>query len=251
MSEIISRRNALIKQFRFPGDFIVVEGVKLISEALDCGFVPKASLLTEKAIKKYSQLYTRLYGTVSVITDAIAEYISDTSTPQGVFAMFGRKELYPDYKSSAHIMLLDCIQDPGNVGAIIRSCEAFGFGGVFLSEDSADIYNPKVIRASAGSVFRQPTHKEKLTTVIPLLRKAGYALYSSAIDKNAVSLREIDFSGKSAIVIGNEGAGVSQEVSDLCDRSLYIPIQGAESLNAGVAAGIICYEIKRKSNFVL
>ena len=238
---IKSRQNSLVKQFRTPGDLFVIEGAKLVSEALLAGFTPKAALFTEKAQKQYEELFTRL--SAYIVSDDISEYISDTKSPQGVFAMFSRREAELDFKLMSRVVMLDCVQDPVNVGAIIRSCEAFGIGGVVLSNDSADMYSPKVMRASAGSVLRQPCKKEGLTDVIPRLKEEGYTVYASALCGDAVNLRENSFFGKVAVVIGNEGKGVSAKVLELCDKKLYIPISGAESLNAGVAAGIICYEL--------
>ncbi|MCL1789418.1 MAG: RNA methyltransferase [Oscillospiraceae bacterium] len=231
---ITSRQNDLIKQFKKPGESIVIEGVKLITDALDAGLSLQYLLFTEKNKNRL-----KIPGTV--ISDDLSEYISDTKTPQGIFAMFERRERHVDFKKAKRIILLDCVQEPGNVGAILRSCEAFGFDGVFLSENSADVYSPKVFRASAGSVLRLPIQKKPLTEIIPLLKKSGFFIYASALDENAVSLNQLDISEKTAVVIGNEGKGVSKEVLNLCDNKLYIPIKGAESLNAGVAAGIICY----------
>jgi TrmH family RNA methyltransferase len=149
-------------------------------------------------------------------------------------------------------VIFDGVQDPGNAGAIIRSCEAFGFDCAIFSNDSADVYNPKVVRASAGSAFRLPELRGNLCELIPKLKQvggdccAGFTVYAAALDENATPLRNIEKTEKIAVVIGNEGRGVSDEIAALCDRKLYIPIRGAESLNASVAAGIICYELGGK-----
>jgi len=228
---ITSRQNQVIKQFRAPPKTVfVVEGEKLIAEAIAAKFVLMHCLFTEKYAGKF-------HG--EVITAELSEYICDTKSPQGVFAMFERKQASFESQNAHRIMILDSIQDPGNVGAIIRSCEAFGFDCVMLSNDCADVFNSKVIRASAGSVFRLPCIYAKL----PELNLKDFTVYGAALDKDAISLKQAKFSGKAAIVIGNEGRGISDEVLALCDHKLYIPIKGAESLNASVAAGIICYEI--------
>jgi TrmH family RNA methyltransferase len=253
---ITSRQNSIIKQFRKPNESIVVEGVKLITEALNAGFVLQYLLFTEAKQELAGGLFlseglteanknkevSGLPGTV--ITSDLSEYISDTKTPQGIFAMFERKQNTLNFTTAKRIVLLDGVRDPANVGAIARSCEAFGLDGVVLSDNSADVYNPKVVRASAGSVFRLPNVRGGLSEIIPELKQAGFTIYASALDETADSLRETEFPDKTAVIIGSEGQGVSREALDLCDKKLYIPIKGAESLNAGVAAGIICYVIQ-------
>jgi TrmH family RNA methyltransferase len=255
---ITSRQNPLIKKFRKPEkDLFVAEGEKLISEAINAGFVPLHILFTEKKHSTLNRLketmnfkpsLTGLNINCDVITSELSEYISDTKSPQGVFALFGKvTQMLAGFAfADAPFMILDGVQDPGNVGAIIRSCEAFGFFGIVLSEDCADIFSPKVIRAAAGSVFRLKHNRTKLTELIPRLKKAGITIYGTALDKNAVSVKEVVFSEKCAIIIGNEGRGISSEVLPLCDSKIYIPIKGAESLNASVAAGIFWYEAMRK-----
>ncbi|MCL1880730.1 MAG: RNA methyltransferase [Oscillospiraceae bacterium] len=251
---VTSRQNTLIKAFRKPSpDKFVIEGEKLIFEALSAGVLLNELLVTSK--HENNPAFVSLSKTV--ISEDLSEYISDTKSPQGVLAMF----LKPNYKAdfdltnfaeSSRIMLLDCVADPGNVGAIIRSCEAFGFDCVILSNDSADVFNPKVVRASAGSVFRLPCVRLDLYESIVKLKQSGFLVYATALDKTAVSLENLNnsthFEGsggqKLAIVIGNEGRGVSEKVQSVCGQKLYIPIKGAESLNASVAAGIVCYELR-------
>jgi len=242
---ITSRQNAIIKAFKKPEGAFVVESEKLIREAVAAGFVLQHLLYTEK-----SRMNLPGIG----ITPDLSEYISDTKSPQGVFAMFERREYSGfEFTAATRVMLLDGIQDPGNVGAIIRSCEAFGFDCVICSRDCADVYNSKVIRASAGSVFRLPSVKRDLYEAISELKRANFKIYAAALDEDAVPLRQLSTvncqlstdDSQLSTVIGNEGRGVSQSVMELCDSKVYIPIRGAESLNAAVAAGIIAYEIGR------
>jgi len=236
---ITSRQNPIIKQFRNPErDSFVVEGEKLVNEAIEAGFEPVNILLTEKNTDKFSGI---------IINNELSEYISDTKAPQGVHALFKRKSLSGLTPLLSQAIILDRVQDPGNVGAIIRSCEAFGIG-VILSENSADVFSSKVIRASAGSVFRTAVQKGNLAKIIPRLRESGFIVYTADLDESAVPLQEAALPPKTAVVIGSEGQGVSEAVSALCSEKLYIPIKGAESLNAAVAAGIICYEINNKTN---
>jgi TrmH family RNA methyltransferase len=234
---ITSRQNSLVRQFRASGDFVFVEGAKLINEAISAGFVPIHVLCTEKA-------RLSLGDGATLITPDLSEYISDTKSPQGAFALFERKVTPVDFARARRVMLLDNVQDPGNVGAIARSCEAFGFDGLVLSQNSADLLGRKVVRASAGSVFRLPSVRGVLTDIILQMKHAGFKLYAADLDESAVPLRQLSAVGcRLSIVTGNEGQGVSDAVRALCDGSVYIPIRGAESLNAAVAAGIICYEL--------
>jgi len=239
---ITSRQNETVKRFRSVGeDFFAVEGAKLVAEALDAGLAPELALFTPKAAEKHAELFGRMRCPVSVINPDIGEYISDTKTPQGVFAMFRRPDNALDFAACNRLILLDGVRDPANVGAIARSCEAFGFGGIILSDNSADLFGSKTIRASAGGAFRLPSARRGLTAAIPELKQSGFIIYAAALDKDASPLGKVAFAEKSAIVIGSEGEGLSRAVAELCDKNIYIPIKGAESLNAAVAAGIMCY----------
>ncbi|MCL1866536.1 MAG: RNA methyltransferase [Oscillospiraceae bacterium] len=243
---ITSKQNTFIRQFRENDGLIAVEGGKLVREALTCGFVPKLAMFTEKSQGEHSGLFAELsekVGDCFVITPYLAEYISDTNTPQGVFVKFERKQPFIDLSRASRIVVLDCVQDPGNAGAIMRSCEAFGFDLAVFSQTSAEAFSPKVVRASAGSVFRLPVLRGELRELIPNLKKSGFVVWGAALDDTAVSLKNAVLGDKTAVVIGNEGKGISDEVLALCDGKLYIPIKGVQSLNAGVAAGIICYEV--------
>jgi TrmH family RNA methyltransferase len=260
---ITSRQNSVIKQYRkINEDVFLVEGAKLINEALKGKFTPQSALFTGKTQEKHLDLYTEISKLcpVFVISSDISEYISDTKTPQGVFALFTVK--HPDYTVdiknhrqagfAGNLMFLDGVRDPGNMGAVIRSCDAFGFAMVVCSENSADAFTGKVIRASAGSVFRIPVIRCSLPEIIPDYKNIGYNFYAAALTHDAIPLQETDFknsgqslpAGKNAVVIGNEGTGISDEVLSLCGQKIYIPVKNVESLNAAVAAGIICYEMK-------
>jgi len=237
---ITSRQNVIVKEFRdCGGELFAVEGAKLISDALDAGLVLQSALFTEKAAQKHGALFERI-GAVSVINPDISEYISDTKTPQGVFALFRRPVNAPDFSACARLILLDGVRDPGNAGAIARSCEAFGFDGIILSGNSADLFGKKTVRASAGSAFRLPSYRAgSLDGIIDTLKNDGFTVYAADLDGTPVN--KTVFAEKSAFVIGSEGEGISRETVRLCDGKIYIPIKGTESLNAAVAAGILCY----------
>ena len=178
--------------------------------------------------------------------------ITDTSSPQDMLAV---AKIVPSSVeeilsgSFDLLVLCDRVQDPGNVGTIIRTADAAGSSAVILSPGCADLYNPKVIRSTMSSVFNLPiVLGGDLPSIIPLLKKRGYRVFCGALREDSVSLFEADFRGKCAVVIGNEGSGASDEVISLCE-AVKIPMRGkAESLNASVSAGILMYEVLRHNS---
>ena len=251
--ELTSRKNDTVRRFRELSrdkklraelSAFVIEGDHLCGEAAASGMEISFALLTERARAKYPEASGRLLACAkahAVITDDIAEYISDTKSPQGLFAevRMPREQALP----AGRLVILDGVQDPGNVGTIIRTAEALGISGAVLSQDCADIYSPKTLRASMGSVFRLPCVTADLVQTIGALREDGYTVYGAMLDESAQRLGEIRFCERSAVVIGSEGRGISEQVRAACSGGLYIPITGAESLNAAVAASIILWEL--------
>lgn len=255
---ISSRKNESIKRFRqlskerkfreAEGEF-TAEGAKLCLEALDNGVTVTGSFITEAAIKRYPEVYEKLLYVCApdVITDELAEYISDTGTPQGVFitAKMLDKPLDSGKIESRRFIILDGLQDTGNIGTVIRTCDALGVDGVILSESCADVYSPKIVRSAMGSLFRLPFIRTPLVPFIEKLKSDGFAVYAAMLDRNAQQLGTFGFPEKTAVIIGNEGNGVSAEAAAAAGRSVYIPIKNAESLNAAVAASIICWEFSK------
>ncbi|MBR5087875.1 MAG: RNA methyltransferase [Ruminiclostridium sp.] len=227
-----------------------IEGVRLCTEAVNAGVRIVSAFVTESAVTKYPEAYSALCAvcTPTVIADDLGSYISDTKTPQGLFVtaqMLDNSGKMSKIECGRYI-LLDGLQDAGNIGTILRTAEALGMSGAVLSPDCADIYSPKVVRGAMGSLFRLPTAVTPLPEFIEELRGDGYTVYAAILDSSAKSLYETDFPEKCAVVIGNEGNGVSRGVINACDSGIYIPIEGAESLNAAIAAAIFCAEIKRQ-----
>ena len=140
-------------------------------------------------------------------------------------------------------ILLDSLQDSGNIGTIIRTAEALGVSGVIMSPDCADIYSPKTVRSAMGSLFRLPVYRCELTETISAMKEAGFGVYAAVLNEGAEKAGSTDLSGNAAVVIGNEGSGVSEAVIKCCTGGIYIPIERAESLNASVAAAILCWEM--------
>ena len=229
-----------------------IEGAKLCTEAVRAGLEITAAFVTETALRKYPDAVSEIGAVteVTVITDELGEYISDTKTPQGIFltAKMLDKSREMSTIDNGRFILLDGLQDAGNVGTIIRTCDALGISGLVLSPDCADVYSPKVVRGAMGSLFRLPFAVTPLPCFIAGLQAEGYAVFAAMPDREAKSIDEVKLPEKCAVVIGNEGNGVSSEVISAAGNRIYIPIENAESLNAAIAAAIFCNEM-RKANY--
>ncbi len=236
------------KKTRDESGLFSVEGDHLCGELARCGYEITLALVTEKAQKKYpetAKLLVSMAKDSAEINDEIAEYISDTKAPQGLFAVAKKRPPNADIGAAKRVVLLDGVQDPGNVGTVIRTAEALKIGAAALSGNCADIYSPKAMRASMGSALRLPCITGGLSETISTLKAGGFTVYGAMLDETAARLGELSFPEKAAVVIGSEGSGISGEIKALCDAALYIPIEGAESLNAAAAAAIILWELSR------
>ena len=254
---ITSRKNDAVRRFRdilrekklrdSEGVF-AVEGDHLCGELAKSGFRIISALATENAISKYPHTAQALRsaGEYAVISQEVAEYISDTKAPQGLFAVAEKPDRSGIPDGAGRLVLLDGVQDPGTVGTILRTAEALGFDGAALSHDCADVWSPKTLRASMGSALRLPCIIGELPGIITGLKERGFRVYGSMLDSSAAKLGTLDFPEHAAVVIGSEGAGISRETAEVCDQAVYIPISGAESLNAGAAAAILLWEISRR-----
>lgn len=225
----------------------VIEGPHLLERALESApkLIVQASL-TREAIEKYPELYARLvkHGvSVRSVTPKQAELISDTRTPQGVFALVRIPKVKPSASSS--VLLLDGVQDPGNVGTIVRAAAWFGLGRIVLAHGCADPYAPKTVRATQGEIFTVACEvTASATDAVRSLKNAGYKIFTTTLSTDACSLYKEEFEGNCAIVLGSEAHGVSPEVLALADRQIMIPRIGAgESLNVAMSAAIILSEM--------
>ena len=233
-------------EYRRETDLFVVEGDHLCGELADCADNIEYFLYTERAAEKYPETVRKASEKsfdTAVITEELSEYISDTKSPQGLFAAAERLGS-PILEGARRLVVLDGVQDPGNVGTMIRTAEAFGFDGVLYSPNCADVFTPKTLRASMGSVFRVPTQFYSGTENLRGWLR-GFTVFGAMLDESAMRLGEVKFPEKTAVVIGSEGRGISPEVAAICDEKIYIPIKGAESLNAAMAAAIIMWELRR------
>ena len=231
---ITSVQNAKIKEleklnnakYRNEVGLFLVEGPHLVAEARSCGLLVEAYSLEEK--DGYTQ-----------VSDNVMKKICNTKT---VVSEVGVVKIPSNKGLSDKLLILDTIQDPGNMGTIMRSAKAFGFETIILSEGCVDIYNDKVIRSSQGAIFKLNFIKTNLLDFIPKL--TDYDVYGTDV-VNGINVKEVKVDKKIAVIMGNEGNGVSKEVRNLVNKNIYIPIDNMESLNVGVAASIIMYELKK------
>ena len=193
-------------------------------------------------------------GRAQEVSGPVLEKMSDVVTPQGVLAVVKRRkhewdELLPEGKAPLLIMLED-IQDPGNLGTVLRSAEAAGADGVILGGMTADIYNPKVVRSTMGAIFRLPFMRlSDLSFCFDILRKRGVKIHAAAME-GAEAFSSRDYSQGTAFIIGNEGKGLKKETIDGADDTVYIPMAGkTESLNASVSAALLLYEAARQRGY--
>ena len=235
------------KKYRDREKRYLIEGENLIREAL-CSGVGIVSLLIREGSFPEDEFGQEAYVTAPELFDRIAQ----TETSQGVLAVASRSEWSEAEVSDRcaggrNIVVLDRLQDPGNIGTIIRTAEGAGYAAVVCMKGTADIYSPKVVRACAGSLFRMPVLQ---AGDVPALRelagRLGKRLAVTCVE-NADRYDELDLTENIALVIGNEGNGCSEEMIAAADLRVTIPMQGSlESLNASVAAGILMYETVRR-----
>ncbi len=230
-------------------ELFVVEGVRLCLDALVSGCEIVSVFCTENCAEKYADEVTLLRkgcNSFYTVSNDVLKSISNTVTPQGVVCTVKMKQNSFEYEKFKKYLALDTIQNPDNLGAISRTCEALGLDGMIIS-GGCDIYNPKALRASMGALFRLPIRIcQNLEAEIERCRELGISAYATVPDREAVSVTDVDFSVGGICVIGNEGNGVSSKVIDACTEKITIKMDGrAESLNAAAAASIIMWEMSR------
>lgn len=254
---ITSKTNAQLKNIRKLLDsskarkeqgLFVVEGIKMTNE-IPASF-NFAVFMSESYYKENSNL---CYKNIEIVSDDVFKSISDTVTPQGILALVSIDDLRrakdlknqkESTKEKQSVLILDGIQDPGNLGTMIRTAEAAGIRAIYLSKNCADLYNPKTIRSTMGSIFRVPVYTCELDKKINELKEEGFGIYAAALDKAEI-FNEIKYASKNAIVIGNEANGISKEVLELADKIIKIPMEGeVESLNAAISAAVLMYHVK-------
>ena len=224
------------KKYRDESDCFLVETKHLVLEAY------KAGLLKELILEK-NEIFPLDVETVYV-TKEILKKISSIDSPSNVMALVSKRK--EEHYLGEKILILDKIQDPGNLGAIIRSAVAFDITNIICSKDTVDVYNPKVVRASQGMIFHIPIMYTNIKKTIQELKQNDYKIIGTKVT-NGHDVKTSSIYSHFALVIGNEGQGISKEIDELCDEYLYIKMnEKCESLNASVAASILLYEINNK-----
>ncbi len=258
MNEMItSRDNATIKavkrlleksKYRRKAEQFVCEGVRLCRDGVVSGQKPLACLYTAEAKEKYTadleEICAAAINSVEV-EKTVFDSISDTVSPQGVLCVYeilDKTVLLDTISNQGSYIALENIQDPSNMGTILRTAEAFGIDGVILSENCCDIYSPKVLRGSMGAIFRLPIgFMPSFTDSIKALTAKGIHTYA-ATPHNACDIRKVDFSSGGIILVGNEGNGLTEQSVHACEMSITIPMKGrAESLNAATAVAVLTW----------
>lgn len=249
MEKISSRKNEYIRHLRLlasdasyrreQGEYLC-DGMKTLNEALAHGAEIRSVLWKGEAKEVTGLSCKKQYEAPAELFDYATPMIS---SPGPLFAV-----AQPGWQLDApaeKLIILEGVQDPGNVGTVIRSANAFGVDAVILTGDCADVYNPKTVRSTMGAIFRQKVLRMEREALAELIKKSGLTFYGAALRVDAVDIRKAELS-RSAVAIGSEGRGLSKELLELCDAALIIPMQPeSESLNAAVAASLVMWEMAR------
>lgn len=223
-----------MKKYRDENNLFLIEGEHLVLEAYKKGVLEE--LLLEENTKLDLDVET------SYLSKNVLKYISELDNPSNIIGVCQKIE---EKELGNKVLVLDDIQDPGNLGTIIRSAVAFNIDTIIVSNNTVDIYNSKVIRASQGMIFNINILKRDLNEFIPEIKNNGYKIYATKVD-NGKSLKGLEIENKFAIIMGNEGNGVHKNLQDLADTYLYIEMnKSCESLNVAIATSIILYELDK------
>ena len=262
LDTIFSRENSVvkhvrklkIKKYRQKNNQFMIEGVRFVKEALisDAPIrycLCSAVFSSDEDVRKLLDDILKKGIKIYIVDENLLKDICDTETPQGIVAVIDRVgyDINQLIKESDLIVIVDRIQDPGNLGTIIRTADAAGAKGVILSEGTVDVYNPKVLRSTMGSIFHIPVAMTSdLIDAVEKLKKQGFTIYASSLE-GSIAYYDEAYTGKTAIIIGNEAQGIESSLMLRSDKLIKIPMHGlAESLNAAVAAGIILFEVVKK-----
>ena len=249
MERITSLKNPKVQQWKSLKDrkgrretgCFLAEGRKMAEEALLSGFPVEALLVDEERLTEFSLPDD---AAVYALPAHVLAAVCDTKTPQGIAAVV---RISQNARLGRCVVAMDGVQDPGNVGTIIRTADAAGLEGVVLSVQCADVFSPKVLRATMGSIFRMPiVVTDDLPGCLASLKDDGYSVISSQLDGEPFYQRT-PVGEKFCLIIGNEGNGISDEVKAVATHRVKLPMRGgAESLNAAIAAGIMMYDLMRE-----
>jgi len=266
--EITSRQNPYVtyacklseKKYRDREGKFRIDGIKLFFEAVKFGVELEAVLVTKKAVERYGEIFEKLEKKtdVKVLSDGAFEKVSEEKSPEGVICVAKRiDKLHKiitinnsegraciDGLRGKSVFILESVRDPGNLGTVVRTAAAFGVDCIVMSDDCADIYNSKTLRAAMGTLFHQSLIRvDDLCEAVRILSGRGRRVYAAALGQNSKLLGRVELLLTDCIAVGNEGHGLSREVVSACDERILIPMaDGTESLNAAVAASVCLWE---------
>lgn len=243
MEIIRSKANSLIKnakklqQKKYRKASYLIEGWHLLEEAQEYGAVIETIFVTEEGLDRVKGLEQ-----VRLVSPEVLSELSDSVSPQGVVAQLRLPEREMPQELSGKYLVLEDVQDPGNVGTMIRTADAAGYDGIFLSNKSADLYNLKVLRSMQGSHFHLPIYRVEVEELVARLQASHTPILATTLSKDSVDYQEVSVPNSFALVMGNEGQGISDFIAESADQLVHITMPGqAESLNVAVAAGILLF----------
>lgn len=264
MDIISSPENRLIKEYRKVASsakyrktsgLFVAEGARLVIDAVKNGVFPENIFMLEKVYESLKQTLPQDLK-VTLISEQVSKKLTDTKNTQGLFAVFKKPmpcSVENMLKGSSKILVLENLQDPGNMGTILRTLDALGTDGI-ISCSSVEMFNPKTVRAAMGALLRVKYFEcSNILEIFPILKQHGVETFASCLHRESVFLSENTFEKckKAAVFIGNEGSGLSEKTINLCDKKIMIPMtENAESLNAAMAAGIFMWEMTKHKTFL-
>lgn len=240
-SKVMLWRSLKDRKNRLETGLFLVEGRKMVEEAFSSRFSVEAVLVQDDRLDEFSFIPSGV--NIFLLPESLLASVCDVKTPQGIAAVL---HMTSSEATGQQLVALDGVQDPGNVGTIIRTADAAGISGVLLSRECADAFSPKVLRATMGSIFRMGiTVTDDLPAELKKLRESGYSVLSSQLDGEPFYERQ-NVHDSFCLIVGNEGNGVSDAVKEQATHKLKLPMRGgAESLNAAVAAAIMMYDLTK------
>ena len=253
MKEILSTKNDFIKKLkklhkrkgREEAQQYLLEGFHLVEEAVAFSAELTCILYDDRGRREWGPwLDQQEPERLIFVSGEVMKSLSQLPTPQGIVGVVNMAASHEIDSFRGHWLALDQVQDPGNVGTMIRTADAAGYSGVIVGEGSADIYSAKVLRAMQGSHFHLPIIRRSLEEVIPVFLEAGVSVLGTQLDAQALHYTDLKPAAETCLLMGNEGSGVRPELLERATQNVYIPIRGkAESLNVAVAAGILMYHL--------
>ena len=251
MEIIRSHQNSMVKNYqklqtskgRKKAEAYMIEGEHLVEEAIHSNVSIQRLVVSEDHVQLYES-WTQKYPTM-IVSKEVFEKLSMTQTNQGILAIVPLEKKTLVEVPKGRYLLVDAVQDPGNLGTIIRTADAAGFDAVVLGEGCVDLYNDKVVRSMQGSQFHVAIYHENLTDVYGKLKENDIPIAVTALHRDAKDFKWLTGRDSVAIVVGNEGNGVRQELIDSADHVIQIPMFGqAESLNVAIATGVLMYQTR-------